>query len=287
MKFTDILEKYGISYKLAGESEHVSGDWVGVDCPFCQDHEEYHLGYHPSGRLSCWQCGYHNVVEALIALTGEPPWKIRELTGSLETYRNEPKKRGKLVLPKGIVPLNTLHKNYLKSRGFDPKELASTWGVQGIGLAERFQWRIFIPIHNSQGEMVSWTTRVPTDDPDHRYTGARPSEESIRAKNLLYGEHHARHTIVIVEGPTDAWKVGPGAVAVLGTGFTKAQILRASKYLERIVCFDAETEAQRKAARLCEALGPFPGVVVNVVLDSKDPGSATKREIQTLRRLLI
>ena len=105
-------------------------------------------------------------------------------------------------------------------------------------------------------------------------------------KELLYGEDYCRGSVIIHEGPTDVWRTGPGAVALLGTGFTDAQVLRLSHYGLRIVCFDSEPAAQRRANKLCSLLDGFPGETINVVLDSKDPGSATPKEIAKLRKLL-
>jgi hypothetical protein len=52
------------------------------------------------------------------------------------------------------------------------------------------------------------------------------------------------------------------------------------------VCFDNQAVAQRKARALCDELSAFGGETLNVILDAKDAGSATDKEIRKLRRLL-
>jgi hypothetical protein len=93
-----------------------------------------------------------------------------------------------------------------------------------------------------------------------------------------------RHAIVITEGPTDAWAVGPGAGALFGTAFTPAQVAELVTIPRRVVCFDSSPAAQQQAAKLAEQLSCFPGITENVLLDAKDPGSATQKELRLLRR---
>lgn len=179
--------------------------------------------------------------------------------------------------------MKQVHKRYLKERGFDPEEIAGKWSVQGIALASRLCWRLFIPIHH-QGNVVSWTTRSICPEANQRYIAAKAGEEAMPARSLLYGEDHARHGIIVVEGPLDAWRIGFGAVAALGVSYGREQVARMSKYPVRAICFDSDPKAQRRAAKLCETLRVFPGRTVRVELDAEDPGSASVKEIRKLRR---
>src|SRR5690606_40342887 len=95
----------------------------------------------------------------------------------------------------------------------------------------------------------------------------------------------SRHTIVIVEGPIDAWTIGPGAVATFGLSFSAEQKAAMSEFPRRVVCFDSEHLAQKQAKRLCEDLCLLPGVTENVVLESgKDPRSCDPDEVLELRK---
>ena len=87
-----------------------------------------------------------------------------------------------------------------------------------------------------------------------------------------------------MEGPTDCWKIGAGAVCTFGLAWTPAQLARIASYPTRVICFDNEEEAQKQARVLCAELEPFPGRTINVCLEAKDPGSAQKEEIQCLRK---
>lgn len=276
----EILKEHGVDFRHAGESHHVSSGWIGLDCCFCGS-KGYHLGINLTGGFAtCWRCGPHRLHDVFRELK-IPSEASRDVLKRRET-RERP--QGRLEIPKGVGPLRKAHRDYLRSRGFDPAEIERLWGIRGIGLAAALSWRLFIPIH-LRGEVVSWTTRSLVDS-GVRYVTAKPEQEAVSSRSVLYGEDHARHAIIVHEGPTDVWRTGPGAVCTFGLVYSTGQLLRASKYPTRIICLDSDDEAQKRARGLCEALAVYPGKTVNVVLDAKDAGSASNREIGKLRRLL-
>ena len=288
MNFTDILTEHSIPFREGGSHEHVRHGWIGLDCPWCSKGSNYfRLGYNLAGGFcSCWVCGYKSAPEVLAELLGIPFPQARTLLDGLETEKGKyVRPAGKLAIPPGVGPLLRIHRDYLKNRGFDPDEIAQLWGVQGIGLASWLAWRLFVPIHLN-GQVVSWTTRSVMDCNERRYINARLTEEDVSPKVMLYGQDHARHAVIVCEGCTDAWKIGLGAVATMGVGFTVAQVEAMSKYPLRVICFDSEPAAQRRAYSLVQQLSCFTGETVQVTLDSKDAGSASEKELKQLRRFL-
>jgi len=245
------------------------------------------MGYSLAGRyVNCWACGPHGLVETLVAAS-ERPWReIKALLGDLASKPVPERPRGTLILPKGVGPLLPAHVKYLKRRGFDPDEIIKVWRVQGLGLVPDLRWRLFIPIYH-QGEVVSWTTRSISDTHSLRYRSAGLLEESLPHKELLYGEDYVRHCVLVQEGPLDAWRIGPGAVATCGTGFSRAQVNRLSRFPVRVVCFDNEPEAQKRARQLCDLLEVFPGETYNVRFSAKDASRSSEREIRRLRRTFL
>lgn len=291
MRFQEFLDQFRVRYVTEGK--YASHGWLNFDCPFCDggsDPNKPYCGYNISGNyVNCWRCGAHSIAQTMKTLSGLGWKEVKELAGKIEVDRSliYTPLRGKLEYPEGVGPLLKTHRKYLKGRGFDPDELAQLWGIQGIGLAPKLAWRIFIPIIQD-GQVVSWTTRKASDNASSsRYVSAPPGKEILSAKECLYGIDYARHAVVVVEGPTDVWRIGPGAVAVLGTGIKPTQLERLSKFLLRVVCFDSEPAGQRRANRLSDALSAFPGSTFNVVLDADDPGSASEREIRRLRKAYL
>jgi len=288
MNFIELLEdEYDIQIVREG-SHHCSHGWVQFDCPFCgRDSNRFHMGYNLRGHyVNCWKCGGHTLINTLIELTNQPARvcvkQIKELNLK-QPKRVLQKHTGKLIIPNGTGPLLDPHIKYLKKRGYVPKEIERLWNVQGIGIGGKFQWRLFIPFIY-QHRMVSWTTRSVSDECTLRYRSASVKEESISHKELLYGEDFARFAIVICEGPLDVWKVGPGAVATMGTGYSTKQVQRMTEYPIRAVCFDSNDKAQKRAKKLCNELSMFDGETHNIKLDSDDPGTATKKELDNIRR---
>jgi len=286
MKLTDILSQLNIEYKTEGQHHHCRPGWIQLDCPFCgKNSHKWHLGYSlEDNYLNCWRCGSHPLVETLMEITGYSHTKCKRILKDIKPAKIKKKKpKGRLIIPKGVGPLLTVHKQYIESRGFFWEEIRKLWDVRGIGIANRLSWRIFIPIFYHR-KMVSWTTRsISNSSKVTRYISASTKEESIPHKSLLYGEDFAQQYIIITEGPFDVWRIGPGAVATLGTGYSAEQIIRMTRYPKRVICFDTEKEAQKRAKKLWDDLSVFPGETYNIQLDAKDPASAKAKEIKQLR----
>lgn len=286
MKFVEVLSQLDIPIAPEGH-HHARQGWIQIDCPFCaKDSQQWHMGYSLEGNFfNCWRCGSHRPVETLMEITGLPFRECLKLLGNVtSTEIKKEKPKGKLIIPRGVGELLSIHIQYLQNREFfNSIRLKRTWGIQGIGLAAKLSWRIFIPIYY-HGKMVSWTTRSVSNKKNiTRYISASAKEESIPHKSLLYGEDYCRKTIIITEGPFDVWRIGPGAVATLGIGYSNEQLLRMTKYEKRVVCFDNEKLAQVKAKKLCDDLSVFPGETFNIELDAKDAASAGDEEIKLLR----
>ena len=288
MNFRDILNQYGIPI-APNTHEHSRPGWLQIDCPFCsKGWTHYRMGYSLRGNYTnCWACGGHPLYQTVMALTGLSSHEVRKLLTGLtyERPKNEPKPVGTLKLPQGIGPLRPTHCKYLASRGFCVEQLKKLWDLQGIGIHDKLPWSIFIPFYY-HGEVVSWLSRKITNG-GQRYHSAGLMGEKLRHKDLLYGEDYCRNSIIVVEGPTDVWTIGPGAVATCGVGVSPSQISRIANYSRRIICFDNEPAAQRRARKVCDTLECLPGETFNVVLKGKDANSSKRREVDMLRSMLV
>lgn len=289
MNFTDILDQHRVPYQTHGRYCRIG--WVQFSCPFCSggsDPNKLYAGYNLAyGYVNCWRSGRHGIAETISRLTGislrEAIDVAKDVPRDATQQRKEAaRRRGTVTLPKGVGSLLGAHKRYLRSRGYDPKQLEAVWEIQGIGIAAKLAWRIFIPIV-WQGKIVSWTTRS-VRDAGQRYISASAAQEALNHKHLLYGLDYCRNSAIVVEGPFDVWRIGPGAVATLGTGFTSAQLRLLAQIPTRVVCYDNEPEAQRRAGRLCDALEAFDGETYNVVLSGKDASDTIAEDIERLRK---
>lgn len=289
--FAELLIDHGIPHRTEGHG--CRPGWVQFQCPFCgggRDPNKLYAGYCIAyNYVNCWACGPHDAAKTIATLTGLSPGVCREhLTQSarIVTSENRSERINQvLTLPTGLKACGPAHKRYLRSRGFDPDRTIRLWRLRGIGLAPRLAWRLFIPVIY-HGKEVSWTTRT-LGDQEPRYISASPVQEITSIKRLLLGEDYVQTTVIVTEGPFDAMRIGPGAIALCGTAITPAQIKKLSRYPVRVIVLDSEPAAQMRARQLCSMLEVFPGRTINIELDGKDPASAPEREIKLLRRSFL
>lgn len=280
MTIQELFRAKGITFVEEGSHHHARPGWINLDCPFCgEGSDRFHLGYNlASHYFFCWKCGHHfnGHVFAKLGLD------LKELDEDT-SYIPAPRERTTFKEPHNIGPLLPAHRRYLESRKFDSYQIEDLWKIQGIGISSQLSWRIYIPI-TFKNTPVSWTTRSISPKAKQRYISASAAQESMNHKYLIYGAEYCHHSIVIVEGPTDVWNIGPGAGALFGTAFSGAQVRKLVDYPHRYVCFDNSADAQTRAKDLCSQLSVFPGVTENVCLDAEDPGSASRKEIALLRQ---
>lgn len=285
MTIQDLLKGLGVEWVEHGQHHHTRHGWLQLDCPYCgRDTKGFHLGYNLSrGYFNCWRCGALHRWGVLSRL-GARPDVIKEFLGNREFSVGDPQKqRSGLKEPSGRTGLLPAHEAYLRGRGFNPNRLVQLWQLEGIALHQRLSWRVYIPI-TLRGVRVSWTTRAIGDKVTQRYVSASAEEEAVNHKEVVYGLDHVSSSVVVVEGPADAWNVGPGAGALFGLSFSTAQVRRLVQVPYRYVVFDNSPDAQGRAEELCQQLAVFPGHTERIELDAEDPGSATPKEIKRLRR---
>lgn len=289
--FSELCEEQGIDFREGGTHPSVSVGWVGINCPFCVEEDDFHMGYR--NGFVCWKCGPHRSGSVLAAILRIPLPRAIALAETITPEDDElidgTEAEGagrKLVVPPGVGPLLRMHAEYLRSRNLDPAEMVNTWELQGIGNGHGFMSRrIWIPIQY-RGKTVSWTSRAIDDDVERRYQAAGKNAERLSHKKLLFGEDQAGSGIIVHEGPFDVFAVGRGATATCGTGVSPSQLKRIAKHPLRVICFDSSPMAQERARALVDTLSIFPGRTLRVELDAKDAGEAVPRELRRLRRLI-
>ena len=288
MTILDLLQRYAVDYATHHKGKSRSG-WVQVlQCPFCGA-SGYYLGFQLDGqRAACWMCGGKNAAKALKAVTGAPWPEVLAVTKHSGPVIREATVYGGYKPPSNTGPLELCHTRYLKrKRKLDSDYCAAVWKLLGTGPISNHPFRIILPVYKPgrQPLAVSWTARAIADDADIRYITAQDHEKAYNEKDLLYGAEHARTSIIAVEGPFGAIRLGKGAVATLGLTYSVRQVLLMSTYARRVICFDNEPQAQARADKLCQQLSLLPGETIRVNLDSADPGEATNREREQIRKL--
>ena len=262
------FQNYGIEYRLEGH-KHCRPGWVQTSCPFCVGNPGYHLGYEfAHDWWNCWRCGYHRTWDVVLALLNgnrkEAKQAMLRFKGRETMRRRKQKVHAKeLELPPGLQPLTKRARNYLIGRRFDPDLLEFVWKIQSTGTIGRMKYSIFIPIYLNN-RMVSWQCRDITGQSSMRYLAQSEDKELLNNKDTLYGIDQATgSSCVIVEGVTDVWRLGPGAVATFGIKYRPAQVTMLLRNFDQFhILFDpADPQAQQQAGHLGMDLACLGGKV--------------------------
>ncbi len=291
-----LYSDFNIEIPPAG-SKHVRPGWVQTTCPFCTGNFGYHLGYNTErGYFNCWRCGFHPTYKVLSVKLSMRPENIKELISGyvIRTKRGKsaPKrdevvrKQGFLSFPMGTGKMGDIHRNYLLSRNFDPEELERVWGLLGTGPVGDYKLRVVAPI-TYQHNLVSYQARDITNLSGAKYKACAMENELIHHKHLLYGYDEAimGSVPIIVEGITDVWRLGPGAVATFGIEYMPNQLLRIwelFKDAHRIfIIFDDDPQAQKQAKKMQASL-ELVGLPTEIETVDGDPGSLSESDVSYL-----
>jgi hypothetical protein len=223
-------------------------------------------------------------------------WKdVSPILDSIYTAQNRPVsisteyKSRKLVEPRCIERLRKPATTYIKDRGLDPVYLEDTWGIQMTGPLSDHPWRLYIPIC-MYGQVVSWTTRAIHNSGGLRYISAGKHQELIDHKKVLYGADLAKNCIIVVEGPADVWKIGPGAVATFGLNLSLEQLREIVSYPRVCICPDSGGKEMYRAKELADQIHFLSGGDIPEIVEletGSDPGGADPEEIRELRRIFL
>lgn len=273
---------------------HCHEGWLQTHCPFCSPGRGFHLGMSmEKGNFHCWRCGSLRAWDVLAKLVGNTA-STRAAWGKYQTesYRAKPtlKPRRKTVwAPPGMGPMGRQHRRYLRSRGLDPDKLEEEWGLVGTEhLSKAWNWRIIFPIRNRQGRIIAYGGRAITNHTRPKYRLPKDSQMGEDPKSLLYGIHQVEgDAVVIVEGPADVWRLGPGAVALWGVSWNVEQTIQLKDFSRRFIMLDPDPAGQRKAEGLARWLGMYSGETEIIEGLPSDPGALPQGEADQIMRELV
>jgi len=279
------------------EDKHAREGWINVPCPFCTGNPGYHLGWNQGfGYFRCWRCGKHDVVTAISKLCGVSTSKARQYVAQYQTkegrkFRTLQKQKNRAEvcqLPEACGKIEGKALKYLLGRGFDEYDI-ELWGLKQTHPATPFRHRIFIPYH-FDGQLVTWQCRDYSGKTNLKYLACEKEKAVLDVKETLYGIDQARNydNVIVLEGVTDVWNVGPGSVATSGTSWVMEQALLLLDWKKQFIFFDPnEEEAAKNAERLSITLNGLGGDSEVIQLDGfdGDPGDLPQSLVAELREL--
>ena len=160
----------------------------------------------------------------------------------------------------------------------------------GGPLSGPWRYRIIIPVY-LWGQVVTFIGLDTSGMQKAKYKAAPVEESYVPVGELVYGakeRNYAGGGVVVVEGPADVWRMGPGTVAMLGMGVTVNKLapllhLNAEHYF---IMFDAEPLAQQRAKLLADNLVLRGHSAEVVELDYGDPGDLSNQDVVNIRHEL-
>jgi len=185
------------------------------------------------------RCAYPDALAILAGFGGAvvpiQPRHVREAVGSF-------------MLPKeATADYPPPHHRYLVGRGFDPDYIHQHYQVMSCYTTGQYRHRIIAPIF-IDGVMVNFIARDITGLSERKYTMA-PNTDAIRpGEDVLYNIDRAQRSVAIVEGIFDVWRIGDGAVGLLGTALTEEKLLLLlQRGIERaFVIYDQDASSRAK-----------------------------------------
>ena len=277
------------------EGKNVTEGWINIECLWCDD-PSHHLGISPSNLYHCWRCGLKGsaidiVMKVENCSYGSALIVMENYEDYLPGYVNQEEKTqgvSRIKFPSDMKDLESLHRNYLIKRGFNPEELIEKYQLKACYLTGEFKYRIIVPVI-LDGRTVNFLGMDVTGQAKYRYKNNSNDNAIIPIKSLLYNLDSVQNTALIVEGITDVWRMGDGTVATMSMEYTQEQILLLcrKKVKKAVVMFDGEELAIRKAYKLANALSAAIPVVEVFELPSGDPAELSEKEVKNIRQKIF
>jgi len=288
------LNANGIPFSTDGKN--VQSGWVAINCPFCDDHSN-HMGINPdTGGVNCWRCPAKGTVIMVVsklkgisshsAISELKKFTHRELSNRERTFNPD-----RMAEDNQQVKINfetskssdKYHIEYLRGRGFDPDYLTQHYKLQFTGPLENdYRMRIIVPIYMHR-RLVSFTTRDITGRAHIPWLHGKPEHVILSPKECLYNIDSVDDTALVLEGASDVWRMGDGAVATFGDKYTPEQVRLLRNVKRAFVLFDTEEAAQENASKLAYDLSAFVSDVHIYELDQGDPGELTDDDVKSIR----
>lgn len=293
----DFCDDYNIEYASSGK--HFRQGWTNIQCPFCGGSTGYHLGINTSnGYANCYKCGGYNMFKVISTIlktsTYETKQILKKYSGGSRIISSKKETRNipsELVFPSDIKPITQAARDYLIDRNFNPDQIASTWGILSTPHWGFYRNRILAPIYQHD-KLVSFQTRDITGTQPQKYLACFQNDELIPHQQCVYGFDLAlgRKTCIVVEGITDVWRLGPGAIGTFGIGFTRHQARLIADNFERVhILYDSEIQAQEKAEELGFLISsgfknPVEVINLSFTAEGKDPGDLSQDDADEIMK---
>ena len=184
---------------------------------------------------------------------------------------------------------------FLLSKGYSLKNIEDIGVLSNLlnNPYDKNQGRIMFPIHDSDGQVVGFSSRKFKEGDDSAKYINSPETPVFHKTSILYNYHHAKEMarnagyVYVLEGFMDVFALDisgiKSVVALMGTAFTQEHInlLRRLKVEVRL-CLDGDEAGQMAMMKMVETLNEakVPFRIVDNANDTRDPDDIYQNEGQ-------
>lgn len=282
----------------------VWGEYYCVNCPFCGDTRHRLWINHLYGSdwefnrrkytylATCYNenCtakpGKRQQLESLIFGQGRPlTRRVQIKAPSCEFVQKAVEPPGEVCSIAGVAAAHPAVQ-YVRSRGFDPDELARHFniGVCTYVNSQRYRImydRLYIPIEFNH-QLVGWQGRATNDAATPKYFNCPGTSKSRMLYN--YDTARAQPYAVVVEGVPSVWRIGKPAVCTFGKTMSLFQQLTISTtWAGKPVIVMLDNDAKAEMEQAVNLLRAKNCDVRPIYLpDKRDPADYSAGEIQDM-----
>ena len=301
----EYLQSRDIPYSPPG-SKNVSRNSIGIGCPFCGDTSN-HLGIKiDTKQWNCWICGAGRNKHLLSLIVKLENCSYKQAEKTLKPFAHSDMS---LLVDRSVMPINIpygqfklpaecvnelleSHREYLESRNLDPDYIFNKYKLKCVGpISRRWKLSLIAPVHLNH-RIISFLSADITRNRMSKYMNCPLEESVIPINDTVYNLDNATNTVVIVEGITDVWNIGDGAVALYTKRASSQQLKILSTFDRAFIMLDADAlhnQTMNKlspAYQLAQDLSAFTETVV-IELDEGDPADLTTDDVRSLRKELF
>jgi len=305
----EYLQNRDIPYSPPG-SKNVGRNSVGISCPFCGDHEhsgDNHLGIKiDTKQWNCWICGAGRNKHILSLIVKLENCSYRQAEALLKPFAHSDMS---LLLDRSEMPINVpyeqfklppecqnelleQHRKYLESRSLDPRYIFSKYKLLSVGpISRRWKLSLIAPVYFNH-RIVSFLSADITRKRMSKYMNCPLDESVIPINNTVYNLDNASNAVVVVEGITDVWNIGDGAVALYTKRASSQQLKILSTFDRVFIMLDSDAlhstslNTLSPAYQLAQDLSAFTETEI-IELTDGDPADLLENDVRSLRRELF
>lgn len=298
LQTNNYFEKINVLRQILGDCDYkYPFPEIAFYCPKCKHRKKKLMLNIDKDVYKCWICGpsFAGSISKLIKFVGNQSllfeWKkltndnfdadidIKELIeSSLTSVKIRAEKKyvelpieSKDVLNNGLE-LNP-YLNYLLGRGIS-KNLAKKYNIM-FADSGNYGKRLIFPSYDTSGDLNYFVARSIYDN-SRKYINPAIDKNSIIFNEIFIDWNQP---LILVEGVFDAIKTDYNCVPILGSSFHGSLLLEKIMKYKPTVYLMLDKDARKKQIDFSESLLEWGMKVYNVLIDEKDPGAMTRKEI--------